>query len=52
MTVPGAPTIYYGGEIGLEGDKDPDCRRAFPWQEYQWDQDLLTFVRQLISQRK
>lgn len=52
MAFPGAPAIYYGDEIGLEGEQDPDCRRAFPWQEDQWDQDLLTFVRQLISQRK
>ena len=26
MTFPGAPCIYYGTEIGLEGDIDPDCR--------------------------
>src|SRR5690606_35615265 len=27
MTVPGAPTIYYGDEIALNGDDDPDDRR-------------------------
>ena len=31
MTIPGAPTIYYGDEIGLNGDDDPDDRRTFPW---------------------
>lgn len=31
MTYVGAPHIYYGDEVGLEGDKDPDCRRPFPW---------------------
>ncbi len=31
MTYPGAPSIYYGDEIGLEGRRDPDSRRAFPW---------------------
>ncbi|GIV72088.1 MULTISPECIES: alpha-amylase family glycosyl hydrolase [Caldilinea] len=31
MTIPGAPTIYYGDEIGLTGDDDPDDRRTFPW---------------------
>ncbi|MFC4778147.1 alpha-amylase family glycosyl hydrolase [Paenibacillus sp. GCM10023252] len=31
MGYPGAPTIYYGDELGLEGTKDPDSRRTFPW---------------------
>ncbi|APV48191.1 pullulanase [Lactobacillus delbrueckii] len=31
FSVPGVPYIYYGDEAGLEGDKDPDNRRYFPW---------------------
>lgn len=31
MTTPGAPTIYYGNEVGVTGDDDPDDRRTFPW---------------------
>jgi len=31
FTMPGAPTIYYGDEVGLTGDDDPDDRRTFPW---------------------
>ena len=31
MTTPGTPTIYYGDEIAMTGDDDPDDRRAFPW---------------------
>ncbi|MFO7914071.1 MAG: alpha-amylase family glycosyl hydrolase [Candidatus Krumholzibacteriales bacterium] len=31
MTYIGIPQIYYGDEVGLRGDKDPDCRRPFPW---------------------
>ncbi len=30
MTLPGAPTIYYGDEVGVTGATDPDDRRTFP----------------------
>jgi glycosidase len=52
MAFPGAPAIYYGDEIGLDGEKDPDCRKAFPWDENKWDQDLRKFIQQLINIRK
>ena len=32
MGYPGAPTIYYGDEVGVTGTKDPDSRRTFPWE--------------------
>ena len=48
----GAPAIYYGDEIGLEGGKDPDNRRAFPWAREQWDVDLRRWVQKLIALRK
>ena len=35
FTYVGAPTIYYGDEVALEGGKDPDCRRTFPWDDMQ-----------------
>ena len=31
FTLPGAPSIYYGDEAGMEGYGDPFCRRPFPW---------------------
>lgn len=31
FTVPGAPTVYYGDEVGVTGSDDPDDRRTFPW---------------------
>lgn len=52
MTYPGAPAIYYGTEIGLEGGRDPDCRRAMPWDRSQWDTDLLAHYKKLIALRK
>jgi len=51
MTFPGAPCVYYGDEIGMEGGPDPDCRRAFSWDGTRWDHDLLAFFRQAIGLR-
>jgi neopullulanase len=50
-TLPGAPCIYYGGEIGVQGGLDPDSRRAFPWDEGRWDHDLLGSVRAMFAVR-
>jgi neopullulanase len=52
MTYPGAPCVYYANEIGMTGGKDPDCRRAFPWQESRWDHDLRAFFKRCIALRK
>ena len=52
MTIAGAPCIYYGDEIGVDGGHDPDCRKAFPWEESQWDHDLLAYTKDLIALRK
>jgi neopullulanase len=50
--LPGAPCTYYGGEIGQTGGLDPDSRRAFPWDEAAWDQELLAFVRAAFALRR
>ena len=54
MTVPGAPTIYYGDEVGLTGDDDPDDRRTYPWPDAGGapDRDLLAHYANLIAVRK
>jgi glycosidase len=51
LTFPGAPSIYYGSEIGLEGGIDPDSRRSFPWDEADWNPDLRSTVKSLIALR-
>jgi cyclomaltodextrinase len=51
FTYLGAPCIYYGDEIGLEGGTDPDCRKTFPWDESRWDLDLRDTVKKLIALR-
>ncbi|MGB7442554.1 MAG: glycoside hydrolase family 13 protein [Coleofasciculaceae cyanobacterium] len=50
FTFPGAPSIYYGNEVGLAGAVDPDSRRVFPL-EAEWKQEVLHYHRQLIALR-
>ncbi len=53
MTCVGAPSIYYGDEIGITGGKDPDCRKAFPWDAPDaWDHDLLRFFKACVALRR
>lgn len=49
---PGAPSMYYGDEIGMMGGRDPDCRGAFNWQPETWHPDLLAWIKTLIAIRK
>src|SRR5664279_1800631 len=51
MTLPGAPCIYYGDEMGVEGREDPDCRRAYPWDPVRQDQAMRDFYAGLIAVR-
>jgi hypothetical protein len=52
--VPGAPTIYYGDEVGVTGDDDPDDRRTYPWADQGGspDLDLFAHYQSLIALRK
>jgi cyclomaltodextrinase / maltogenic alpha-amylase / neopullulanase len=52
FTVPGAPCVYYGDEIGIDGGHDPDCRKSFPWDAASWDQDLLAYLKACVKLRK
>lgn len=52
LAFPGAPAIYYGDEIGLEGGKDPENRHTFPWDESSWNTDLRASIQRLIGLRK
>lgn len=51
MTFPGAPCIYYGDEIGMEGGKEPLSRGCFPWDEAQWNHELRAWVQQCARLR-
>ena len=50
MTWIGAPTIYYGDEVGLCGFTDPDNRRTYPWGKE--DISLFWFHKHMIQIRK
>jgi neopullulanase len=53
MTYPGAPSIYYGDEVGLSGGHDPANRAAFPWHRPEtWDTSLLHDFQRIIAFRK
>ncbi len=54
FTYIGIPHIYYGDEVFLDGNKDPDNRRPFPW-DYAQDKtriELFDFYKSLIKLRK
>ena len=50
FTLPGAPSIYYGDEVGMEGGKDPFNRRTYPWGKE--NGELLAFYRRLGQLRQ
>ena len=47
--LPGAPSIYYGDEAGMEGSKDPFNRRPYPWGKE--NAFLIAYFRQLGALR-
>ncbi len=51
MIFPGAPCIYYGTEICLEGGYDPDSRRCFNWDKTAWDAHVMETVKTLAALR-
>jgi cyclomaltodextrinase len=40
MTLPGAPMIYYGDEVGMWGGDDPDCRKPMVWPDLNYDPEV------------
>jgi cyclomaltodextrinase len=52
MTWVGAPSIYYGEELGMEGGADPDNRRPMEWSRATNDNPMLRHYKRLIRLRK
>ena len=43
MSFEGVPYIYYGDEAGLEGGKDPENRKTYPWKHE--NMEIMDFYR-------
>ncbi len=52
MSLPGAPVIYYGSELGMEGDGDPQNRAPMRWDLATDKNENLAWVSRLIRLRK
>jgi cyclomaltodextrinase len=50
MAFPGMPAVYYGDEVGMDGENDPDCRKAMNWDSP--DADMLEFYRRMTALRR
>lgn len=51
FTLPGAPNVYYGVEVGMEGGHDPEQRGPMRWDLVRHDNETLQWTRQLIALR-
>lgn len=51
FSLPGSPSIYYGGEVGLSGKHDPDNRRCMIWDEEVQNQEIKQHIQKMIHLR-
>jgi glycosidase len=52
FTLPGAPNVYYGAEVGMTGGADPENRGPMQWDRVRDDNPELQWMRRLIDLRK
>ncbi len=50
FSLPGISCIYYGDEVGLDGFRDPYCRKGYPYGRE--DFEVLEFVKRLAQIKK
>jgi cyclomaltodextrinase len=49
FTLPGAPNLYYGGEVGMTGGGDPEMRAPMRWDLVTDTNPTLAWTRQLVD---
>lgn len=52
FTLPGIASVYYGDEVGMEGDNDPACRDGMQWDETRQDGRMLAVHQRLGRLRR
>ena len=52
LFVEGSPCIYYGDEIGMDGENDPGCRKCMVWEEEKQDIRMREHLKRLIHIKK
>jgi glycosidase len=52
FTLPGAPNIYYGSEVGMTGGNDPENRGPMRWDLVRDNNPELAWIKKLIALRK
>ncbi|WP_284614521.1 alpha-amylase family glycosyl hydrolase [Aquabacterium humicola] len=52
FTLPGAPNLYYGSEVGMTGGDDPEMRAPMRWDLVRDDDPTLQWTRRLVELRK
>ncbi|MFM7087400.1 MAG: glycoside hydrolase family 13 protein [Cyanobium sp.] len=51
FSLPGAPCLYYGTELGLSGGEEPACREALPQEAEAIPHDLRPWIASLAAVR-
>lgn len=53
-TMPGCTCSFYGTEIAMEGENDPDCRRCMPWERIETGefQETIESFRRIVKFRE
>ncbi len=52
FTLPGAPNVYYGSEVGMTGGEDPENRGPMRWDWVHADNPELVWLKRLIDLRR
>ncbi len=52
FSLPGSPNLYYGTELGMDGENDPANRAPMRWDLYHEKNETLQWVRSLIQLHK